>query len=136
MSGAASGANVHDADARVFALLCYGLYFAAVVMVVPAAIVGVVLAYIKRTELRGTTWESHFTNLIHVFWTSVIAFAIWLAVLMTGIFGIWSGVQNDNVQWLASAFPAAWLLALLFLVWYVYRTIKGFLRAIDRQPYA
>ena len=136
MSGTASNTTAQETEARLFALICYGLFFATVVMTFPAAIVGVVLAYIKRSEARSTIWESHFTNLIHVFWTSVVAFAIWVVVLMTGIFGIWSGVQQDTMSWLVGAFPAAWLIALLFLVWYAYRTIKGFLRAIDRQHYA
>ncbi len=121
-------------DARVIVLGSYGLYFAAFLLPV-TAIIGVVLAYIKRTELRDTVWESHLSNLIHVFWVGVAVLAVWLAALTIGVLGIWSGVENRSVPLIVGLVPAAWLGALLFLVWYAYRTIKGFLRAVDSRPY-
>ncbi len=135
MSDATQAQAAGQSDARIVTLICYGLYLAAIAMVV-TAIVGVVLAYIKRAEVRGSVWESHFTNLIHVFWAGVAATAICLAALTVGVLGIWSGVQHDDLPVSIGVLPAGYLAALLFLVWYLYRTIRGFLRAAEGRPYA
>ena len=123
------------AEARQFALICYGLYFAGILFFV-TGIVGAVIAYIKRPEVRGTIWESHFTNLIRVFWASLAMTVLWMIALGFGAWGIWSGMQWNQPPYGIGALPIAYMVSLLFLVWYLYRTIRGFLRAIDYRPYA
>jgi uncharacterized membrane protein len=135
MSDAAQTEAPATGDARLIVLIAYGLFFASLVTGGLSAIVGVAVAYIKRPEVRGTVWESHFTNLIHVFWVAMVAFALWLAAMTASVLGIWSGIETDRVPLLVGLLPAAYLSAMLFLVWYVYRTIKGFLRAVERAPY-
>jgi uncharacterized membrane protein len=135
MSSAAQTPSAEQSEARLFALVCYGLYFAAIVFFV-TGIVGVVIAYIKRPEVRGTMWESHFTNLIQVFWVGMAMMVLWTIALAFGAWGVWSNVQMHAVPYGVGALPIAYILSLLFLVWYVYRTIRGFLRAIDYRPYA
>jgi uncharacterized membrane protein len=135
MSSAAQGpeAAAHS-EARLFALICYGLYFAAILFFV-TGIVGVVIAYIKRPEVRGSIWESHFTNLIHVFWVGFAMTLLWVIALGFGAWGIWSGMQWNEPPYGIGALPIAYILSLLFLVWYLYRTIRGFLRAIEYRAY-
>lgn len=135
MSGASASQAAAESDPRIVVLIAYGLYFAALVTGGLSTIVGVAVAYIKRPEVKGTLWESHLTNLIRVFWAGLIIFALWLAAIVAGLLGVWSGVEHDNVPLAVGFLPAAYLTCVLFLVWYLYRTIKGFLRAADRKPY-
>jgi uncharacterized membrane protein len=135
MSSAAQSPATEHSEARLFALICYGLYFAAIVFFV-TGIVGVVIAYIKRPEVRGTVWESHFNNLIRVFWVGFAMTILWMIALISSAWGVWSNVQWHEPPYGVGALPIAYILSLLFLVWYVYRTIRGFLRAIDYRPYA
>jgi uncharacterized membrane protein len=74
----------------------------------------VILAYVKRGDARGTIWETHFDAVISTFWISLIVLivAIPLCFVVIGI-------------------PILFGLA----IWYLYRNIKGLVRAIDGQPY-
>ncbi len=101
-------------DTRTLAIIVYGLYIAAVVTGGLAGLVGVVLAYVKRDEARGTIWESHFENAIQAFWIWLIAFVVGVATawLVVGIFVI------------GAAF-----------IYFLYRTIKGLVAAIESRPY-
>ena len=135
MSSPATTPASDTSDARLFALISYGLFLAALGTGF-TAVVGVVLAYIKRGDTRGTMWESHFTGLIRLFWVGVVVFAVWLALVIGGVIGVATGINDNTIPPLAGLFPAAWLLSLVYLVWYVYRTVRGLIRAVDSQPYA
>ena len=135
MSGSAQAPAADTSDARLFALIAYGLFLGALGTGF-TAIVGVVLAYIKRPETRGTIWESHFSGLIRLFWIGLVVFALWLALVIGGVIGVANGMNDNTIPPLAGLFPVAWLLSLVYLVWYVYRTVRGLIRAIDSQPYA
>jgi uncharacterized membrane protein len=135
VSGSARASAAEANDARLFALICYGLFLAALATGF-TAVVGVVLAYIKRDDTRGTIWESHFTGLIRLFWTGLAVFAVWPVLVVGGVVGVVSGVNHDTIPPVVGLLPAAWLLSLVYLVWYVYRTVRGLLRALDGQPYA
>ena len=51
-------------------VLCYVLFLIACVNGI-TAIIGVIIAYVKRRDAAGTIWESHLNNLILVFWVMV-----------------------------------------------------------------
>ncbi len=65
---------------------------------------GVILAYIKRDDARGTIWESHFANQIETFWVSLVIGIVAIplcfvfigipAVILAGVF-IWFPVSHD-----------------------------------------
>ena len=135
MSGSAQAPAADTSDARLFALISYGLFLAALGTGF-TAVVGVVLAYIKRGDTRGTIWEAHFTGLIRLFWVGLVVFAVWLALVIGGVIGVATGINDNTIPPLAGLFPVAWLLSLVYLVWYVYRTVRGLIRAVDSQPYA
>lgn len=134
MSGAAQALSADTGDARLFALVCYGLFLGALATGF-TAIVGMVLAYIKRGDTRGTIWESHFTALIRLFWVGIAVFIVWVALVIGGVVGLISNVDHDTIPPLAALFPVAWLISLVYLVWYVYRTVRGLLRALDGKAY-
>jgi uncharacterized membrane protein len=101
-------------DARMLAMVSYGLMLLAFCNGI-TGVIGVVIAYIKRGEVRGTIWESHYENIITAFWVGLLLFVVGCATF--------------------------WMLGLGFLVmaagavYYLYRTLKGMLRAIEYQPY-
>jgi len=128
-------------DLRVIVLLAYGLYLLALVNGV-TAIAGVILAYIKRDEARGTMWEGHIRNLIFVFWTGVVVACAALALIVPAASTLIFSLIATNghpppplIGGLVAVVPFVWLAALLFLAWYLYRTIAGFVRALDGKAY-
>ncbi|HWD29046.1 MAG TPA: hypothetical protein VG387_17870 [Rhizomicrobium sp.] len=102
-------------DVRTLAIVVYVLYIAAVFTCGLAGVAGVILAYIKRDETAGTIWHSHFENQIQAFW-------VWFMLFVVGC-----------VTW--------WLFFIGFLVigvaflYFLYRTIKGLVAAVENQPY-
>ena len=104
-----------ESDTRIMAIIVYGLYLVGWPCLHLPTVAGLILAYIKRDDARGTIWESHFANQIEIFWVSLVIgiVAIPLCFFLIGI-------------------P---ILALLVL-WFLYRTVKGLVRAIENRPYA
>lgn len=113
--GTPAPAVVSDEN-RTMALIVYGLFLITLFSGGLAGIAGVIVAYVKRGEAHGTIWESHFDNQISTFWAT-FALAI-LGVLTTVVFGL-------GLLILGAAF-----------VWFLYRTIKGLVAAIEWKPYA
>ncbi len=101
-------------DMRIVAIIVYGLYLIGWPCLHMTSIAGLIVAYLKRDEARGTIWESHFDNQIQTFW-------ITLALLVVGI----------PLCFVVVGIP----IVLGTIVWSLYRSIKGLLRAIDEQPY-
>lgn len=101
-------------DARILSIIAYGLFLAGWPTLHLATIAAVILAYIKRREAAGTIWESHFNNVIHTFWISLL-----IGVVVVPLCFVLIGIP---------------LLGLL-IVWFLYRTIKGLVQAIDNKPY-
>ena len=82
-----------------------------------AGIVGVIIAYVKRSEARGTWVDSHFTWLIRTFWWSLLWDMI-AALLFITLIGI----------------PFAIALLVGTSIWGIYRLVRGFLQFKDSQP--
>src|ERR1044072_7164958 len=99
---------------RTMAIIVYALMLASFVSMHTAAVVAVSLPYVKRGNARGTIWETHFDAVISTFWISLIVLivAVPLCFILIG-------------------FPILFALG----IWYLYRNIKGLVRAIDGQPY-
>lgn len=104
-----------DDDTRALAIVVYALYLAALLSCGIAGIAGVIVAYIKKDTARGTLWESHFDNQISAFW-------VWFGLFVLGVATSW--MLGLGILIIAFAF-----------IWFLYRTIKGLLRALERQPY-
>jgi uncharacterized membrane protein len=81
------------------------------------SIIAVIINYVKRSDVRGTYLESHFTWQIRTFWFAVL-WAILAIVLVITILGI----------------PLAWLLALAVGIWVLYRIIRGWTTLLDGRP--
>jgi uncharacterized membrane protein len=102
-----------DAKLRNTVLIVHILYAVALVTGGLGAIVGVVLAYIRRPEVTATIWESHLTYAIRTFW-------IGLALTAAG------SVLSLVVVGVA---------VLLFAgIWYIVRVVKAFVLWSDGKP--
>ena len=100
-------------SARTTTIIVYLLYLAALINGL-TAVIGVILAYVKRDDVRGTAYESHFNNAIEIFWIFLVGMlvAVPLCFVVIGI-------------------PLVFAL----YVWVIFRTVKGVVRAIDGRPY-
>jgi uncharacterized membrane protein len=100
-------------SARTTAIIVYLLYLAALINGL-TAVIGVVLAYVKRDDVRGTVYESHFDNAIEIFWIFLVGMLVAVPLCFVVI-----------------GFPLVFAL----YVWVIFRTVKGVVRAIDGRPY-
>jgi uncharacterized membrane protein len=77
------------------------------------AIVGLIINYVKRDDVRGTVYESHFDWQIRTFWWGLIwaVVGLVLAIVLVGFVVMF----------------AAW-------VWMVYRVVKGWLKLNEGKP--
>lgn len=108
-------ATTASSDERTLVLVMYGLALAAIIPPHFTGVIAVIIAYVKRHEARGTVWESHYENQITAFW-------VWLLLYIAGWCTVW--VLGLGFLLIGGAF-----------VYYYYRTIRGFIRAVDRQAY-
>ena len=106
-------------DFHQYTLITYIVFFVyAVVSGGLLTIVGVVMAYIKREEMRGTIYYEHMQFLIRTFWITLIASIIG-AILSLVVIGF--------------------LVLLLVAVWHIYRLVLGMVRLYEHRtvnPYA
>ena len=105
------------------ALVIYALHaFSAVTgMLTPAmivtafltgwpSIIAVILNYVKRSEVRGTWLDSHFSWQIRTFWYALLWLAIGGVLFLTVV-----GIPFAIVLWFATG------------IWVLYRIIRGWL---------
>ena len=71
------------------------------------SIIAVILNYVKRSDVRGTWLDSHFSWQIRTFWYAVLWVVIG-AILFATIIGI----------------PVAWILWVITGIWVLYRIIR------------
>lgn len=121
-------------SSRLVAIISYALLLLACTTGF-TGIVAVVLAYVKRDDARGTVFESHFSNVITVFWAAVAFFVLLMAAIGFGAVRLFSMPEPQPDPQIVAFAVGAWGAMVLFAVWYLYRTIKGLVRAIDGKPY-
>lgn len=81
------------------------------------SIIAVIINYVKRSEVRGTWLDSHFSWQLRTFWFALL----WLAVGGV-LFATVVGLVLAVVLWIAAG------------VWVVYRLVRGWLALGSRQP--
>ncbi|MEI9887468.1 MAG: hypothetical protein WDN08_13395 [Rhizomicrobium sp.] len=126
---------------RAAALIAYGLFLLAPFNGA-TAIAGVILVYLKRDEAHGTIWQSHFRNLTLVFWIGVVVAVLALAAIAQIFGGVLFSMATTNgnpppalVGALFFLVPALFAAGTVFVVWYLYRTLRGLIRAIEGNAY-
>lgn len=99
-------------SARSVAHVVYALYALSIVTALPA-LIGAILAHVKRSDAMGTFAVSHLDWQVRTFWW-------WLLWAVIG-----GALTVILVGWLILA--VAWL-------WFAYRVLRGWLRLVDDLP--
>ena len=97
---------------RQLTLVTYVLYALAWMNGI-TGLIALLINYIKRDDVRGTVYESHFTWQIRTFWWALV----WCVV---GFITIWVGV--------------GFLVLGATGIWWLYRLVKGLLNWSDNKP--
>ncbi len=108
----------------------YGLHaFSAIIGLTTAAfvitafltgwpsIIAVIISYVKRSDVRGTFLESHFTWQIRTFWWALLWVLI-AGLLFITLIGI----------------PLAWVIAVTAGLWVLYRIVRGWIALLSLKP--
>jgi len=127
-------APASDSSLRLFAIVSYVLLLLGCSNGL-TAIVAVVLAYIKRDDARGTIYQSHFSNIITVFWVGAVLVALLIAAAGAGAIALLSAGPPQDIAPATGVLIGVYVVMVLFAVWYLYRTIKGLVRALDGKAY-
>lgn len=114
---------------RSLTIALYVLYIVAIFSAGLLAVIALIINYVKRSDVQGSIFESHFTWQIRTFWWylfwNIIAFVPFFFLFFTG--------ENPNafagVAFGASVFCVA--VIGLSWIWIVYRAIKGLIRVND-----
>lgn len=101
-----------DVPDPLMAHIAYGLYAVGFFNGF-TAIIGVVIAYVRRPDVAGTYLESHFTYLIRTFWIALLGGFVSLLLLVFGI---------------------GFILMLAVAIWFIYRIVNGWIKLADRKP--
>ena len=81
------------------------------------SIIAVILNYVKRSEVRGTWLESHFSWQIRTFWFALLWLAIGAILFITLV-----GIPVAVAIWFATG------------IWVLYRIIRGWLALTSQRP--
>src|SRR4051812_16778584 len=81
------------------------------------SIIAVILNYVKRSAVRGTWLDSHFSWQIRTFWFAVL-WVVVAAILFVTLLGI----------------PFAWAIWVITGIWVLYRIIRGWLALSSHRP--
>jgi uncharacterized membrane protein len=81
------------------------------------SIIAVILNYVKRSDVRGTYLDSHFSWQIRTFWFALLWFVI-AGIIFITVIGI----------------PLAWLLVVVVGFWVLYRIIRGWVALGAAKP--
>ena len=86
------------------------------------SIIAVIINYVKRSDVRGTYLDSHFSWQIRTFW-----WALLIAVVI-GVIGL------VLLPLLGVGLVVWWIGFFVLGIWAIYRIARGWLRLKDRQP--
>lgn len=105
--------NIND-SMKTTVLVVHGLN-ALGMLTVFTPLIGVILAYIKRSDAKGTIYESHLEYAIRTFWIGVglIVAGIVLTFVLVGA-----------------------IILVLSTVWYLIRIVRAFVAALDGRAIA
>ena len=85
------------------------------------SIIAVIMNYVKRSEVRGTWLDSHFSWQLRTFWWA----ALWIVVV--------SVISFPLILLLGLGLITMWIGISLVGLWILYRVIRGWLALKDRR---
>ena len=117
---------------RSLTIALYVIYIVAIFSAGLLAVIALIINYVKRSDVQGSIFESHFTWQIRTFWWylfwNIIAFVPFFFLFFTG--------ENPDAFAGVALGASAFCVAVIGLswVWIIYRAIKGLIRVNDNQP--
>lgn len=95
---------------KTYTMIVYGMYALGLFLGGLPTVIGLIMAYVKRSSFAGTIYGQHMGLLIRTFWYSLLfsilgAITTWLYIGFIILFGV--------------------------AVWFIYRLIRGFARLTD-----
>ena len=123
--------NSNDASKKNLTLILYLLYIVAIFSGGLLAIIALIINYVKRPDMQGTLYESHFNWQISTFWWylfwNIIAFVPFGFLLFTEPGSSpFAGIAIGGLIFMAVVIFVAW-------VWLIYRHIRGIMRLNEDQ---
>lgn len=117
---------------RTLTFILYILYIVAIFTGGLLAVIALVINYVKRSSVRGTIFESHFTWQIRTFWWyliwNIVAFVPFFFLFFTGEDpDLFAGITFGATTFCLLVIGLAW-------IWIVYRAIRGIMRLNDNLP--
>ena len=106
---------------KTLTTIIYGLYAFSCLFGI-TAIVAIVINYIKKEDVAGTIFESHFRWQIRTFWFGLLW---WL--LAWGVFWVL------GLLTLGIGMMVLWILPFGVFAWYLYRVIIGWIKLNDNK---
>jgi len=101
-----------EKSAKTLTTIIYALYAASYLGGI-AAIIAIVINYVKKEDVAGTFLESHFHWQIRTFW-----------------FGLLWGVLGSVTMIII----VGWFVLIADGIWIIYRIVKGWLRLSENKP--
>lgn len=127
-----------QSNLRGLVVVCYVLLLAAVLNGL-TALAAVIIAYVKRRDSVGTVWQSHFDNVILVFWVMLAYFTILLITFPVSFVSLALWLRGDFVWPAFSGFALPVLMWMIvgpaLLIWFIYRMIRGLIHANEDRAY-
>ncbi len=116
-------AQVDQNSLKTLTLVLYILYIVAIFSAGILALVALIINYVKRNDVQGSIYASHFTWQIRTFWWyliwNIIAFVPFLFLFFTGNNeNAFAGVAVGGMIFCVAVVGLSW-------VWIVYRAIRG-----------
>lgn len=117
---------------RTLTFILYILYIVAIFSGGLLAVIALIINYVKRSSVRSTIFESHFTWQIRTFWWyliwNVVAFIPFFFLFFTGENpDLFAGVALGATSFCLIVIGLSW-------IWIVYRAIRGIMRLNDNLP--
>jgi uncharacterized membrane protein len=91
----------------IYALQALGFLFGI------TAVVGLIMNYIKREDVKGTLYESHFEWQIRTFWWGLL----WV-----------------TLGWITAMLLVGFVVLFVVWIWAIYRVVKGWLKLTEGKP--
>ncbi|GLP95962.1 DUF4870 family protein [Paraferrimonas sedimenticola] len=116
-------------DSKNFGIISY-VFMILGLFTLFLGIIGVILAYVKRGSDSCSVMNSHYDNIIGVFWKGLIlAIAAFIGILIGTGFG-----ATGNWFGLVIAF-VGYLLLFAVWIWEIYRMVKGVVKLSEGAHY-
>ncbi|RKG29834.1 DUF4870 family protein [Acinetobacter tianfuensis] len=117
---------------RTLTIALYILYIVAIFTAGLLAVIALIINYVKRSDVQGSIFESHFTWQIRTFWW----YLFWnFIAFLPFIFLFFKLNQPDAFVTMAISATAFCLSVIgLSWIWIVYRAVRGIITVNDNRP--